>query len=173
MKEKGKRDLSSTMEALIFSDSHGAYQRMQSAIRSHPDASHVLFLGDGLREIESLEKEFPNRIFLSVRGNCDGWFSNLDTPTERLVTLGGISFLMMHGHTHGVKGGCGVAASYAASQNATVLLFGHTHLPYEGYLDTREGRVHLFNPGSIGAASYGVLVLKNNGYLLSHGTLSK
>ena len=81
--------------------------------------------------------------------------------------------MMMHGHTHGVKGGYGVAAAYAASQGAGVLIFGHTHLPYEGYLDTRDGRVHLFNPGSIGASSYGVLTVKENGYLLSHGTLSE
>ena len=161
------------MEVLIFSDSHGASYRMRSVIRSHPDATHILFLGDGLGEIEGLEKEFPKRIFISVRGNCDGWFASLDTPTERSLTLGGVSLLMMHGHTHGVKGGYGAAASYAASQNATLLLFGHTHLPYEGYVDTSLGRVHLFNPGSIGASSYGVFTVRENGYLLSHGELSE
>lgn len=163
------------LEALIFSDSHGAVHHMRRVINDHPHVTHILFCGDGLRDAEALEKEFPKRVFLTVKGNCDGLLSSFDVPYERLFTLGSLRILMMHGHTHGVKGSYGVAASHAAKQGASLLLFGHTHLPYEGRLDVGENTVHLFNPGSIGAsyhgASYGILTIRDNGYLLSHGTI--
>ena len=165
------------LEILIFSDSHGAVSHMRRVIETHPNATHILFCGDGLRDVEAMEKAFPTRVFLSVKGNCDSLFSSFETPYERLITLGGFRLLMMHGHTHGVKGSYGVAASHAAAQSAEILLFGHTHIPYEGWLCVGEKRIHLFNPGSIGtyegsAPSYGVLTIRENGYLLSHGTLS-
>lgn len=163
------------MEILIFSDSHGALSSMRRVIEAHPGATHILFCGDGIKDITALEKDFPKRVFLSVKGNCDAWFSPGECPTERLFTLGGLRILMMHGHTHGVKGSYGVAASYAAKEGADILLFGHTHLPFEGGLSVKEKRVHLFNPGSIGErggdASYGVLTVRENGYLFSHGHL--
>lgn len=169
MKRKGKGALhEGMMEILIFSDSHGDTHRMHRVIKTHPDATHVLFCGDGLQDLMTLEAAFPKLVFLSVRGNCDS-FSFSDTPTERTFTLLGHRFLMMHGHTHGVKGGYGVAAAYAMALGADILLFGHTHNPYEGYIDVREKKIHLFNPGSIGETSYGVLTIKENGYLFSHG----
>ena len=177
MKKKGKRALQGIfLEILIFSDSHGAAFAMRQVIESHTNATHILFCGDGLRDIATLEEVFPTRVFLSVRGNCDGLLSAFDVPTERLLTLGNLRILCMHGHTHGVKGGYGVAASYAASAGAELLLFGHTHVPYEGRLCVKGKTVHLFNPGSIGRSvdgksSYGVLTIRENGYLLSHGCL--
>ena len=161
------------MEILIFSDSHGNVSRMRKVIAEHPNAKHILFCGDGLKDIASLEAEFPKRIFLSVKGNCDGWFSTLEEPDERVFPLGGLRFLMMHGHTYGVKGSYGVAAAQAAKLEADILLFGHTHIPFDGYLAVGDQRIHMFNPGSIGArdgdASYGVLTIQENGYLFSHG----
>ena len=178
MKEKRKGALGTKgiLEVLIFSDSHGAYRQMRRVIENHPCASHVLFCGDGLRDVEALEKDFPKQVFVSVKGNCDGLLSYYDAPYERLFTLGELRVLMMHGHTHGVKGGYGVAAAYAASQGATILLFGHTHLPCEGKISIGNEEIHFFNPGSIGCAygsapSYGVLTVKENGYLFSHGTI--
>ena len=156
------------MEILIFSDSHGDSHRMQRVIKTHPDATHVLFCGDGVEDLITLEAAFPKLVFLSVRGNCDG-FSFSDIPTERAFTLFAHRFLMMHGHTHGVKGGYGVAAMYAAAQGADFLLFGHTHDPYEGWVDVGEKKIQLFNPGSIGKGSYGVLTIRENGCLFSHG----
>ncbi|MBE6655348.1 MAG: YfcE family phosphodiesterase [Ruminococcaceae bacterium] len=162
-----------SLEILIFSDSHGDTARMRKVIRSHPDAKHVLFCGDGLRDVDALETELKGIVFLSVKGNCDGLFTHFDTPCERLITLSGRKLLMMHGHTHGVKGSYGVAASHAASEGAEILLFGHTHIPYEGRIEVNGKCVHLFNPGSIGTNkySYGILTFRENGYLFSHGTL--
>ena len=160
-----------TVEILIFSDSHGAASRMRQVITAHPDASHILFCGDGLSDLALVEKDLPVRVFLSVKGNCDGMLSFFDTPTERTVTLLGHRIVMMHGHTYGVKGSYGIAAAHAAEEGADILLFGHTHIPYEGWLDVGEKRIQLFNPGSIGKGSYGVLTIRENGCLLSHGQI--
>lgn len=98
----------------------------------------------------------------SVRGNCD--FTTLldhaPPPEERLLTLGGITVLMLHGHRHAVKSGIGGAASEAARRGADLLLFGHTHIKTEqripagdmlgGIITTKP--LVIFNPGS--AAGY-------------------
>ena len=176
-REREEFSLKRALEILIFSDSHGDVSRMRGVIEKHPNATHVLFCGDGLNDVRVLEKEFSSRVFISVTGNCDGLFSSTSVPYERCFTLGGHRIMMMHGHTHGVKGGYGAIASHAVREGADILLFGHTHIPFEGRMEVGEATVHLFNPGSIGtytagAPSFGVLVIKENGYLLSHGTPS-
>jgi putative phosphoesterase len=153
-------------EVLIFSDSHGKADTMCRVIEAHPAATHILFCGDGLRDVAFLEEQYPKRIFHAVSGNCD-LFASLDGATfEKLVFLGGLRVLLMHGHLHGVKGGYGAAAAYAHRNGADILVFGHTHIPYEGRHAVGEGSVHLFNPGSIGAGGregsrFGYLDIRN------------
>lgn len=160
------------LETLIFSDSHGRADGMRAVIEAHPNARYVLFCGDGAKEVMTLEAQFPQKIFVAVKGNCD-LFSDL--PEERVFALGGYKVLLMHGHTHGVKGGYGFAAKHACDAGAELLIFGHTHLPYEGRMQVGDATVNLFNPGSIGKRasgnlSYGILTVGENGYLFSHGT---
>ena len=162
------------IEILIFSDSHGNLLPMRQVLLAHGTASYVLFCGDGVRDVERLADEFPTKIFLSVKGNCDLFVSEEDAPQERLFRLGGHCILMTHGHVYGVKGGYGVAAAHAAKEGAEILVFGHTHVPFEGSIETSYGSIKIFNPGSIGHTldggySYGVLTIRDNGYLLSHG----
>ena len=164
------------MEFLIFSDSHGNTEPMRRVLSQHPTASHVLFCGDGFRDFETLSAEFPKKIFVAVKGNCDLFVFDENAPVERTFELFGLRILLLHGHTVGVKGGYGVAASHAYDVGADIVLFGHTHIPFEGKLQVREKTVELFNPGSIGQRSYcgtfsyGVLTVGDNGYLFSHGT---
>jgi len=162
------------MEILIASDSHGRESNIRKLLQSHPNAAMLLFCGDGLRDLAQLEEEFPGIAFFAVRGNCDLLMAD-DTPTERLLTVGTFRILMMHGHLFGVKGGLGSAISYAKKQQADILLFGHTHEPYEENLSFESQKLSVFNPGSIGkrdcgAFFYGVLEIRNNGFLLSHGS---
>ncbi len=169
---------------LVLSDSHGRADRLCQVIQNHRSADTVLFLGDGLRDLDLLNPEDAMRV-CAVRGNCDGFsvFSD-DLPTERLLRFGSFTVLMMHGHTHDVKSGLGRAAAYAAERGADVLVFGHTHVPVEQYLPegTRVGGVtlskplHVLNPGSIGKPmgdrpSYGLIDLTEKGIVLSHGQL--
>ena len=173
------------MKLLVFSDVHGRVDRAREAISRHEDADAVLFLGDGLREVEKLFFERLNLTPISVRGNCD-LFSPSDAPTERMLAFGELRILMMHGFTpYDVKYGAEAAIAYAARRGADVLLYGHTHVREEFYLPEGSdlgGGVLLdhpmwvMNPGSIGRPSdgrpsYGLIHIEGKKALLSHGML--
>ncbi len=161
-------------KCLIFSDSHGqGLYRMRHVIDSHPDATVIFFLGDGLSEAEQLRAAYPSRAVLCVRGNCD--FAPLSPVEETdMITLEGVRIVFTHGHLYQAKYSYHGLCSLAASRGANVCLFGHTHSPTEQYHAEGNPPFTLFNPGSIGhpnlgRPTYGLLTIKNGTYLLSHG----
>ncbi len=162
------------MQFLIFSDSHGNHFPMVEVIRRHPEVKNVLFLGDGLADIERLYALFPQHEFRCVRGNMD-FFIMREAEETDLFELYSCRVLMMHGHTRGVKGGTSAAEKDAVHSRARVLLYGHTHLPECRYLSEEE--LYVFNPGSIGRPrggkpSYGLMdILPDGSVMLSHGEL--
>ena len=129
------------MRILVVSDVHGQKELFRQAMEAQPTARTVLFLGDGIRQAEDLEEDYPDRTFYMVPGNCD--FSTL--PKVRQETLGGKRFYFTHGHIHDVKYGLYRIDLAARQAGADIVLFGHTHNPYEEYADG----LYLFNPGSL------------------------
>lgn len=178
------------MKCLVFSDSHGSTALMQQALRAHPTAEAVLFLGDGIADLEAAvaaDRAPIPRQYVAVRGNCDFSTSFRTEPLAKTValTLGGYRILMTHGDLYGAKHGMEGLISLAVGRQADILLFGHTHRPAETYLPAeqlppppegspaRERPLYLLNPGSAGAthpATYGILTLTEQGILFSHGT---
>lgn len=165
------------MKILVISDSHGRSDRFREVTKMHADAEEILFLGDGVRDAYSACERA-----ICVRGNCDVFgISDSDVPRERLLCLGGLRILMMHGHEKTVKSGYERALAYACDRGADILLFGHTHAPLEKYYaagSVIEGRVlerpmYVFNPGSLGdvRSSYGLIEIRNGSVLFSHGTV--
>ncbi|MBQ9131912.1 MAG: YfcE family phosphodiesterase [Clostridia bacterium] len=175
------------MDLLIFSDSHGRTEGMELALRRQlrvPDA--VLFLGDGLRDIGSME--LGRSDLYEVTGNCD-WFSCFcqegNSPTERVISMEGHQILMTHGHLFGVKGGYGALLSHALEVGADIVISGHTHVPYLEILPAGspvgdvilDRATYLFNPGSIGhdvdgkGLSFGTLTLRGDTVLFGHGRI--
>ena len=171
---------------LILSDSHGHTRNLRTALASQlraPDM--VLFLGDGLRDLGCLGLQEKRISLLGVKGNCDGYtYPEPDEPNERLLTVGNVRILMMHGHTHHVKGGWMPAAAHAARQGADILLFGHTHQAIEEHLPAGtllsgiplEKSLTVFNPGTVGggwgtAATFGTLSVRGDSFLLGHGKI--
>ena len=166
------------MKFLVISDTHGRSDRLSRLLVRHRDVDGIFFLGDGLAEVEAAAIGGSLPTVFSVRGNCDPLTSPYGClrDEEMTVTLGGHRILLLHGHTVGVKGGLGGAIALAHRREASILLFGHTHLPHASYLPEGEGGpLWLFNPGSLGrpadgAPSYGLLTLDGrSGVLLSHG----
>lgn len=166
------------MEILILSDSHGRAHRIEEALSrqiKRPDA--VLFLGDGLRDLDALVD--PSVLLYAVRGNCDFFSPGADVPDERSLFWEGHRLLLCHGHTYGVKGGIGPLLSAGVRMGADLLLFGHTHMPYLERIGageriagvTLERDVYLFNPGSLAQGSFGTLHLNGDEVLFSHGVL--
>lgn len=138
------------MKMLVFSDSHGKGERMKRIIEKS-DCDTVLFLGDGLREYDALRNEFPNKLFLSVMGNCD---SCDGTREENIITLDGVRILMLHGHKRGVKHGTELLEAYGRELGADLILYGHTHVPDNRYVSDFGKPYYVFNPGSIGAPAF-------------------
>ena len=169
------------MTLLVLSDSHGRADNVSRAIDAAGKVDAILFLGDGLRDVEYICTDAP---IYSVRGNCDffGAFSS-DQPDERIIGFGEYNVLMMHGHTHSVKNSPEHAIAYAAGRGADILLFGHTHERYEACLKegstvlgvTLKKPMWVLNPGSIGnpsnGYSFGIVTLRGKDVLLSFGKL--
>ena len=126
---------------------------MVSAVETeHPDA--VIHLGDVVRDAEELERRYPSLPVIKVRGNCD--YDVFDLPEQRILELGGVRFLVAHGHRYGVKSGLLRYWMAARENQVDVALFGHTHC---AYCEEKSG-IYLLNPGSCGAGarlSYGMV----------------
>ena len=159
------------MKCLVFSDSHRNTRNMRVALAKHPDAEAVFFLGDGLSDAELVATGDTVRAWLAVSGNCDyePVFRNSLVKKTEAMTLEGRRIVFTHGDLYGVKYGTGGILRLATETSADVILFGHTHEPCEQYIPTEGGGVYLFNPGSIGSGSYGVILITETGVLPSHG----
>ncbi len=166
------------MKFLVMSDSHGASLGIIRALRAHPDAQAVFFLGDGVSDFLSKKDSFPSVAFFAVAGNCDiGLGAALGLRHAEEITLEGKKIFFCHGHTYGVKGGLGNLISAARAREADIVLFGHTHIPLERYVpEDEDGRaLYLVNPGSLGGRSesgersYAVITVKDGQVLVSHG----
>ena len=143
------------MKFIVFSDSHGVADNMIRAVEiEKPDL--CFFLGDGERDLDTLQKRFPTLPVNAVRGNCDV-FSTL--PQTLVCAAGGLKIFATHGHLYGVKHDpiFRDLCEAALASDADVVLFGHTHDPFR---DFTMGMV-LMNPGSIGPTtrpSYGLIL---------------
>lgn len=139
------------MKILVLSDSHGEMRYMEQAVFAEtPD--YIVHLGDKQRDGEALQKKFCRIPYIGVPGNCD--FAGTE-ESVLVCELGGIRFLITHGHVHAVKYGLLRLGLAAAEAGASVALYGHTHRAAHDMFEA----VHLFNPGAAGGGepSYGVV----------------
>ena len=86
---------------LVLSDSHGARdanKRILNKEQNNVDA--VIFLGDGLRDLEQALAFFPHLRVYSVAGNCD--YGALE-PLDGLAGFDQTVVFYTHGHMYGVK----------------------------------------------------------------------
>ena len=147
------------MKILVISDVHGRRDAVERVLSQQPDARTVLFLGDGLREVEDVADIHPERTFLTVPGNCD--FAALQ-PAARLEWLGGKKVFITHGHKYNVKYGLYTVEMAARERGADIVVFGHTHQPLQEYVDG----LYMLNPGSLGyGETYGLLDISSAGVM--------
>ena len=146
------------MRALVISDIHGDSSNLNSILLSQSKAEVVFFLGDGEEDIERIKHNFPNKMFVMVKGNCD-WGSKL--PVEQFFTLEGKKIMLTHGHAYDVKLTYNRIINNAKYNDCDVLLFGHTHSPITLY----EDGLYIMNPGSAHGynATYGTLDITPQG----------
>ena len=143
---------------LILSDSHSNRLALEHILKAEADnIDALIFLGDGLRDLELALTKYPRLRTYAVAGNCD--FGALE-PYDGLAAFDQVIVFYTHGHMYGVKYDLDTLADAASARGAEVALFGHTHIPHA---ETRSG-VFLFNPGSCGRCytgpdTYGILTL--------------
>ena len=86
---------------LVLSDSHGGRAAIERVLmKESKSIDALIFLGDGLRDLELALTLYPKLRAYSVAGNCD--YGALE-PTDGLA---------------------------ASARGAEVALFGHTHIPH-------------------------------------------
>ena len=120
---------------LILSDSHNSAGAVERILHAESDANAVVFLGDGLRDLEDALTLHPKMKVYAVAGNCD--FGALE-PLDGLAAFDQVVVFYTHGHMYGVKYDLDTLADAAG--------------------------VFLFNPGSCGRCytgpnTYGVMLL--------------
>ena len=151
------------MRIIVISDTHGRTALIEKAIEAQPEAKHIFFLGDLVKDVEDLEFLYPSHIFHIVSGNCD---RSSVYPSADSLTLAGRKILFTHGHPYWVKSGIGRLKEWAKAENADLVLFGHTHVAKTEY----AAGVLFVNPGSPacpreGRSSYAVIDLEANGIM--------
>ena len=161
------------MKCLVFSDSHGSTSVMRKALKFHTDAEVVFFLGDGLADAEKVARDYTDKAWIAVRGNCDhsALFREGEALRVEKITLEGTTFVLTHGDLYCAKYTTGVLKGLAQREGADILLFGHTHNPMQMYVSDEDKPFYLFNPGAASGygASYGIIDITSKGLLLSHG----
>lgn len=159
------------MKILVFSDSHGKSKYIDEALKNHGGVCDlVVFLGDGVGDIEYVKQKYPSITFFAVKGNCD-FFANT-YANYSVLDLDGIRVLITHGHLFGAKSGYERLVYLALEKEVDAVFFGHTHMPIDEIVDADDKRIHLFNPGSIGyGGTYGVVNTSGKVLVCSHGKI--
>lgn len=129
---------------LIFSDTHGYIDNCINIIGSDERVNMIIHAGDCVRDAEDLASVFPNIPVYYVRGNND-WYSK--APGDVTLETGGKKIFITHGHDYSVKyeADYRTLAKRGSEIGADLVVFGHTHTPYTGYI----GKMTVLNPGSV------------------------
>ncbi|MFI3174241.1 MAG: metallophosphoesterase [Bacillota bacterium] len=129
------------MRILVFSDSHADMENMIAVIEEMEDVDFIFHLGDHTDDAEKIENKFPDIPLFNVRGNND--YDR--TPLIQKAHIGGVTFILTHGHKERVYTTLQSLADLADIHEGDMVLFGHTHATFL----TEINGVSFLNPGSI------------------------
>ncbi|MCQ2522178.1 MAG: metallophosphoesterase [Lachnospiraceae bacterium] len=150
------------MRILVISDTHRYLGNLYEVMEREKDLDAVIHCGDICCIPEDVESITGLPLYV-VAGNCDYDGTLRD---EIMPVFQGRKFFVSHGHVYGVNAGTNLIKSIAIDHGATVVCFGHTHVP----LCKEEDGILIVNPGSLSSPrqsnrkpSYAVLTLLDNG----------
>ena len=150
------------MKILVVSDSHDNTKMLDKIIGSQTKAEVVLFLGDGISDLDYVKLKYPQKMFISVRGNND-WLC--DCPINEVREIEGKRIFLTHGHRYNVRYGIDTIAQIGNINSADIVLYGHTHeqkyVFYQG--------MHIMCPGAVMnyPGEYGVIDIQNGQVLVN------
>lgn len=128
------------MRVIVFSDTHGNMAAVDKIITDNISCDHLIFLGDGMEEVDILKTKYPDKSIFCVAGNCD----KCDAPTSLVIELFNTRIFMTHGHLFDVTESTDKLVKTAVKEKAMFALFGHTHKRYY----KEENGMYILNPGS-------------------------
>ena len=140
------------MKVLVFSDSHGRKELVDRMLSKEPDCKEVIFLGDGLSDVEWVKEFYPEKRFTVVKGNND-WSYN--DSTEAYKYFDGVTLFATHGDKLDVRTTLFYLCKKASSVNAKLALYGHTHVA-KTVTESVSG-VTAVNPGALCEGKYCVI----------------
>lgn len=146
------------IRVLLVSDTHGSLERFYRIKEKLGTIDAVFHMGDLGADAGDMGLALNAPVY-AVRGNCDDPLEAKDMAFERIVTLGGLRFLLTHGHR---SGGEYALCLRAEESHCASAFFGHTHRRFIG----SQNGVLLVNPGSLsyprdGNAGCAVMEIEN------------
>lgn len=140
------------MNILVFSDSHGYYERILKIINANKNIDMIIHCGDILSDCYNIEKLIDANIqFHYVCGNND---INPLVPKELSFVVDNKKIFVTHGHLFGVKSGCDTLRK-KIKEGYDLVLYGHTHIPDTEYF----GGGTILNPGAMCYSSKGTYAI--------------
>ncbi|MDK1474531.1 metallophosphoesterase [Streptomyces sp. 549] len=136
------------MRLLLTTDTHlprRAKHLPQELLERVDAADAVIHAGDWV-DTDTLDLlEQRSRRLVAVYGNNDGAALRSRLPETARAELGGLRFAVVHetGPARGREQRCA-----ARFPDADVLVFGHSHIPWDTRAATPGGTLRLLNPGS-------------------------
>lgn len=151
------------MRILVVSDSHSGTSFMfRCADAVKPDG--IVHLGDYYDDGELLRDGYPNARVWLIAGNCDYYRAPMSAKSILTPIIGGVRFYLTHGHRHNVKMGLDSLLAAARTEQAGVVLFGHTH---QALCQQEPDGLWVLNPGSCGYGYTAGLVEVADGKVLT------
>ncbi len=131
------------MKILVLSDSHGHCEEFLNYFNKMEEKVElILFLGDYIEDAAYIEKETGLEV-IRVQGNND--FLDKKYKKELIFNINNVKILMSHGHLYNINFGIDRLYYRALEAEVDLVLFGHTHVPYDKIIDD----ILFLNPGSI------------------------
>jgi putative phosphoesterase len=138
---------------LVISDTHGSVLVLRTVLKWAKDRLPpndticcAAFCGDGISDLQQAAAAIG---FYSdwkyVKGNND--YDAHSVVDSTVFNFADHRFYLCHGHRHNLYSGYFSLVNAAQSNDADIVLFGHTHIP----LCKRENNILLVNPGSAGS----------------------
>ena len=124
----------------ITGDTHGDFAAIRRVLHVSPPVDCWLHTGDFSQDALFLAKESGLSV-QAVAGNTDSYVGR--SEYERTLELAGRRLWLTHGHRY-LAGGKGVLLDKARELGASIVVYGHTHVPEGQWYDD----VLLINPGS-------------------------
>ena len=140
------------VKILLLSDTHSNVETAVRIVRSAGDFDLFFHMGDTYQDALRIREE-TGLGMRAVSGNMDGIRVG---PERELFSLGGLSFLLVHGDRFSVHRDRSGLFREAERRGADIVCYGHTHVARD---ETIHGR-RFINPGALRpGGSYGVLTL--------------